>query len=117
MLFKKTVAAICYSIARARCEPQAGELARRHPDLVRFLIDQQSRMPDYLRVPFRAAVLLFDVAGLVHGGRLFHAQSHDRRWRQIEAWRTAPLSPFRDFIRFYESLIVYHWYSDSERGA
>ena len=117
MAFTKTVSAISYSIVRARCEPDAAELTRRHPDIVRFVVDQQGRMPDYMRLPFKLLTVLFDLCGLAHGGRPFHSLTHPARWRQIESWRRAPFAPARDFVRFYESLAVYRWYCDDEPRA
>ena len=72
-------------------------------------------MPDYLRFPIKLVTLGFDLIGVARRGRPFHAQSHSSRWRQIESWRTSPFLPVRDFIRFYESLVLYYWYSEDER--
>jgi len=106
---------MCDSIVRARCGSGAAEFPQRHAELVRFVEAQQARMPDFLRWALRVATLLFDVTGIAYTGSRFQAQSHAERWRQIEAWRNGPLSPTRDFIRFYESLVLYRWYAEDER--
>ena len=113
--FATTVSAICGCIVQARCQPDPREFCERHSELTRFVLAQQGRMPDYLRGLFRLATLFFDFFGLVHAGRPFHTQDQSARWRQIEAWRSAVFPPARDFIRFYESLVLYRWYSDHER--
>jgi hypothetical protein len=113
--FAITVSAICGCIVRAQCQPDAALLRERHAELTRFVVAQQARMPDYLRWPFRLATLFFDFFGLVHAGRFFHSQDQDARWRQIQAWRSSALPPARDFIRFYESLVLYRWYSEHEQ--
>ena len=86
--------------------------ARLNPEVVRFVVAQHGRMPDYLRWPIRLATAAFDLFGFARYGRRFHTQSHATRWRQIEVWRDGPFRPARDFIRFYESLILYRWYAD-----
>ena len=40
-----------------------------------------------------------------------HQQGHDRRWKQVEAWRSSKVGPCRDLVRFYESLVVFGSYS------
>ena len=119
MAFSETVAAICNSVLLARCDPetneQANELNLRQAEVVRFVRAQHARMPDYLRWAIRLATVLFDFFGVALRGRRFHTQPHATRWRQIEAWRNGPFPPTRDFVRFYESLILYRWYADHEQ--
>lgn len=113
--FAATLEALCDCIVRAQCEPVPEQLRERQSEVTRFVVDQQARMPDYLVWPLRLATLFFDYFGLVHDRRLFHSQDQDARWRQIQAWRSSVLPPARDFIRFYESLILYCWYSNDEQ--
>lgn len=112
--FEGTVSGLCSSIVLARCQAPAAQLEARQPELVRYVMGQHDRMPDHLRLGFRILTLCFDLMGVAYGGR-FHGASHAARWRQIEAWRGAPIATIRDFIRFYESLAVYYWYSPDER--
>ena len=53
----------------------------------------------------------FDAWGIIRAGRPFHQQPHASRLKQVEAWRSSPIGLFRDFIRFYESLVVFGGYS------
>ncbi len=108
------IAAICDCIVQAQCQPTPQQLNERQSELTRFVVAQQARMPDYLVGLFRLATLFFDLSGLVHNRRLFHSQDQDARWRQIQAWRSSFFPPARDFIRFYESLVLYCWYCDDE---
>ena len=109
-LFRKTVEGLCEAILDARCEaPREGEEARR-AEVVEYVLAQHGRMPDYMALAFRIATWGFDLLGLVHGGRVFHRAAPETRWRQIESWRRGPVSVTRDFVRFYESLVVQCWY-------
>ena len=87
------------------------EAAARRAEVVGYVLAQHGRMPDFLRLAFQIATWGFEVFGLFHGGRVFHRAEHAARWRQIESWRNGPFSLTRDFIRFYESLIVQCWYA------
>jgi hypothetical protein len=74
-------------------------------------------MPDYLRLPFRCLTLLFDAWALPLTGRPFHCASAAQRLRQVRAWRSSRLGFRRDFIKFYESLALFAWYSERELTA
>lgn len=111
--FERTVYALAESIARERCPntPDGGLEARR--SVARFLLEQQRRMPDYLRLPMRCLTLAFDASALPFTGRSFHALPHEARLRQIRAWRGSRLGVRRDLIRFYEGLTIFAWYAEA----
>jgi choline dehydrogenase-like flavoprotein len=74
--------------------------------ITHFVIEQQSRMPDFLRFPIRLATWLLTVhAFLNHAGR-WHRLSIAQRQSQIAIWRTSRIGPFRDFVKLYESLVT-----------
>jgi hypothetical protein len=103
-----TVSALADSIIRAQCGPGTAEPAA----VVRFVQDQRARMPDYIRLPLAVLTLAFDAWAIPFTGKTFHRLPHERRWRQIQAWRHSSLSVRRDLIRFYESLIVFGWHAE-----
>lgn len=111
--FERTVAALAESIARERCPntPDGGPEARNSVAL--FLLEQQRRMPDYLRLPMRCLTLAFDAWPVPFTGRSFHRLPHDARLRQIQAWRDSKLGFRRDLIRFYEGLTIFAWYAEA----
>lgn len=115
MAYIDIVSALCDAIVTARCEGAAHRLSARRDEIVRFVVAQQGRMPDYLRGQFLLAAMAFDWLGVLRTGCPFHRQSAAARWRQVESWRDGPLSVTRDFVRFYESPILYRWYADDER--
>lgn len=111
--FDRTVYALAESIARERCQntPDGGPEACR--SVAQFLLEQQRRMPDYLRLPMRCLTLAFDAWALPFTGRSFHSLPHEARLRQIQAWRDSWLGPRRDLIRFYEGLTIFAWYAEA----
>jgi hypothetical protein len=110
-VFEATVSALSYSIVRERCRPS--DPSRDDPPnrVVGFVLEQHGRMAAYLRFPLAALTIGFDAWGLLRAGRPFHRQGHDRRWRQVEDWRSSRIGPCRDLVRFYESLVVFGSYS------
>jgi len=113
-LFQRTVSALVYSVVRERCPEDARAREFLENRVVRFVLAQHARMPDYLRLPIRLATFLFDAYARITTLRAFHRLPHERRVHQIRAWRLSRLGPFRDLMKFYESLSVYGWYAAVE---
>ena len=112
--FQHTVSALCYSIIYQRCQPCQpieSALAFPHNDVVAFVLQQHSRMPDYFRFPIVALTLVFDLWGVLRVGAPFHQLAHEVRWRQIQSWQNSPIGACRDLMRLYESLTIFCWYS------
>lgn len=107
-----TVSALTYSIIREECTPELDDGLFPHNRVTRFVLEQQGRMPDYLRRPMVLLTLAFDAAAIPRSGRPFHALDHQRRWRQITAWKHSALGFRRDLIKFYESLVIFAWYGE-----
>ena len=107
--FRKAASALSYTLARDRYGAVAPEFPVNR--VVRFVMDQHGRLPDYMRFPLKVLTVLFDYAAVLRHGRRFHKLPHDKRCRRIEAWRQSWLGPFRDLIRLYEALVVYCCFS------
>ena len=80
------------------------------------MLARHAAMPDYLRLPFAALTVTFDAAALALTGRCFHALPHERRWRVLDQWKRLPVGFARDLIRFYESLVVFGWFTLEHGG-
>src|SRR4051812_3192422 len=87
--FHDAASALIYALAGSRTEPGHPELRAPYNDLTRFVLEQHSRMPDYLRGPMLAATLGFDLLGCVRTGHRFHHLSAGARLQQIEAWKNS----------------------------
>jgi hypothetical protein len=112
--FPWTVSALTYSIIRERCAPAAHGFPNNR--VVRFILEQHGRMPDYLRTPLQLLTLAFDAWPLPFTGHPFHCLSHERRWRQVHAWKRSALGARRDLVRFYEGLVLFGWYAEVYDG-
>lgn len=108
--FRATVSALTYSFIG---EPQSGLSVTSFPHnaVVRFVLDQHARIPDYLRPPIKYLTLVFDAAAIPFTGRPFHRLPHERRWQIILGWKKSRLGPCVDLMRFNERLIIFGWNS------
>jgi hypothetical protein len=77
-----------------------------------FLLSVHARMPDYLRLPFRILILLFDAWAYPRWGRPFHRLLLAERVAQIEAWQKSRLEFRRRLMEFYGSLAAFALYSE-----
>jgi hypothetical protein len=108
-LFNATVSALCYSLlepAYKGTEPNTGVLNQ----VADFALGQHSRMPDFLRLPFKLVCLFFVFETFILSGTLFHRQTLAWRRSRIQSWKNSKLSPKRDFIKFFDSLAWLSWY-------
>src|SRR5882724_4835049 len=115
--FHDTVSALVYSLAQMNAEPARSRLLPPYNDLVRFVLAQHARMPDYLRAPILAATLGFDLPAVLRRGHRFHTLPPAIRSRQIEAWKNSPLGFKRDLVRYFESLATLALYSRMDAGG
>lgn len=110
--FEATVFALAETILFERCPGAASGLARGHTATALFLLQQQARMPDFLRLPLRLLTLLFGAWSLPFAGRPFYRLPLEQRRRQLQVWKASPLGFRRDLIRFYEILAVFARYAE-----
>ncbi|WP_416826508.1 hypothetical protein [Ectobacillus polymachus] len=116
ILFNKVVSALTQSIPFP--VKQTIEAYPFHQELTDFVIEQFQRMAAYLQLSLFLATIFFGFYGIFIGGKLFPYLPEDMKIRQIKAWKYSKISLFRDFIRFYESLIFLRLFSEvkEERG-
>jgi len=118
--FQYTVSALVYSLVYDRCTGAETTEPFLDNEVVRFVLAQYFRSPDFMRPPLRALTLVFDAWPLLTRGRTFHRLTSAHRIRQIDRWRTSRIAAMRDFIRYYEGLTIFGWYAlrdESEHAA
>ncbi len=115
--FEDVVSALTYVILREACGDAGDRVPFLHNRVVRFVLEQHARMPQHLRLGLTGVTLLLDVWSALTCGRSLRRLSPERRWRRLQAWRSGGFRPFRDAVRFYESLAVFGWHAlGSPRG-
>ncbi len=81
------------AIIRERCASAEAGPAQAYESVARFLLNTHAAMPDYLRLPLKSLTLVFGLSALATAGRPFHRLSHERRARQVRAWKESALGP------------------------
>lgn len=115
--FEDAVSGLCYAFIRARYGDKAGAPGPSWNRTVRFVLDQHARMPDYLRLPVMAATLVLNHLSLLSDLRPLHRLAPHRRQAVVAAIRKAQLlRPFREILRFYETLAVFGFGDQMERA-
>jgi choline dehydrogenase-like flavoprotein len=116
--FEDAVSGLCYAFIHGRYGDRAGPPGPRWNRTVRFVLDQHTRMPDYLRVPLMAATLLLDQSTRLSALAPLHRLAPQRRAQAIAAVRRARiLGPLKEILRFYETLSVFGFGDQLERAA
>ena len=69
-------------------------------------------MPAHLSVGMLGLTALFDLSGLVQGQELSKSTEDCVAW--MNAWRSAPLGPARDFVLFYDEMSAFAFHSLEE---
>jgi choline dehydrogenase-like flavoprotein len=106
------VTALVHALASESDEDGRLRSAPTYEEIAQFILRQRDRMSSQLRVPLNLLTQGFDWVGFVREGKRFSRQSTDSRRRQLDSWRKSPLGFKRDFVRFYESLVLLALNSD-----
>ena len=78
-------------------------------EVARYVASLIAAMPDFLRIPYRGALLLFELLPMVRYGARFRDLPTERRAACLALWSDAPVAVMRDFVRLIRStaLLVY----------
>ncbi|MGG3738049.1 hypothetical protein [Aeribacillus pallidus] len=111
--FYKVVFALSQSIS----SPMKEIIEENHfsREMTDFVVGQFHRMAGYLQLALFIATIFFGFYGIFIGGKLFQHLPEKLKVRQVKSWKHSKISYFRDFIRFYESLIYLWLFSEIER--
>lgn len=103
------ISALCYSLYAERCQLllKSQRTSAAPNRAFRFVINELQASPEYVRLSLSALVLVFALSALpCHGGTFAQATLYQRQL-QINRWRSSQIGVFRDFIRFFESLVLF----------
>jgi len=109
--YENTVSALCYSLCYLHTNPENPQLSSPYNDVVCFVHHQVGNIASYLRLPLTAMTLFFSIGAVLFNGNFFYRQTPEKRLAYLTKWKQSKLSPLRDFIRFYESLVLISMYS------
>ena len=101
-------------VLHRECEQEAPrELAEASADA---LEERILGMPAHLSLGMLGLTAAFDFSGLVRGSRAAK-MSPEQCAGWMDAWRSAPLGPARDFVLFYDKMAAFAFHSiEEEQG-
>lgn len=107
---------IVFSLVRSVVAKALGEeVSSKTPSLESvsvLLLKKIDAMPVWLKFPIVILTVLFNILGVFSTGLLFEAQSFGQQVKTVDAWQNSPIKLCRDFIKFYEKLALFIYYSD-----
>lgn len=110
--FVDVVSALCTALALHH-EPSISGQPRCYNHVSRFVLKQVENIPTHVQMPLILATYLFGLSSILFFGLPFTHLNQGQRLAWITRWKGAALSPFRDFVRFYEGLSLFVLYSES----
>lgn len=106
------VSALCTTLA-LQARPPEGAVPRCYNRVTRFVLGQFSNTPFHMRAPLTLAIYLFGYSSVLFYGKPFTLLCQRRREAWVARWKAASLSPFRDFVRYFEGLSLFLLYSEN----
>jgi hypothetical protein len=70
------------------------------------MLECEQLMPDFLQFPMRRLTQVFNIWGIVNGGKRYQNLAAEDQAAQLDAWRNSRFELCRNFVRFYESLFL-----------
>jgi hypothetical protein len=86
-------------------------------DVVATVVEQISAMPSFLRVPYRGALVAFDLLSVLRFGRPFRGldDRHQRAW--LETWGERGVGPMRAVVKLVRSCTLFAWFDHPRVGS
>ena len=106
----RTIAAIvaCLQPDFPRLEPAAqGDV---QAGVTAFTTAQVAALPDFLRHPYRLALVAFEWLALLRFGRRFVALGSEQRRAWLDLWSASPVGAMRNFVKLLRSCTLLAFY-------
>lgn len=95
----------------------AGDRAAVEDDVARLVATQIAAMPSFLRLPYRCALVGFDLLPLVRWGRTFRGLDGGRRAAWVATWDERGLGPTHAFVKLVRSCSLLAFFDHPRVGA
>jgi hypothetical protein len=79
-------------------------------DVSTFVMLQVGALPEFLRYPYRLALIAFKWLPVLRWGRSFVALDEPERRAYLERWADSPLAPTRNFVKLIRSCALLAFY-------
>jgi hypothetical protein len=106
-LIHHTVNALCETFEKEFLRKVNSEFGQQLTSASYFVELQISKMPNQFKFAFNIIVVAFVAEVLVRRGGLFYKLNNYDRLVIAESWKHSSVSFKRDFIRFFETFVIY----------
>ena len=94
-----------------------GERSAVAADVVATVVDQITAMPGFLRVPYRSALVAFDLLPVLRFGRPFRGLDDRRQRAWLESWDERGVGPMRAVVKLVRSCTLFAWFDHPRVGS
>lgn len=102
---KKMISSIVVTIIQEKFGPwEMDDNAKRASE--RFLHNQINSLPFFFRIPIKILIIYLSCSTITKGG-LFHNLNQEQKFRILNQWRLSRLGFKSEFIRFFDSLVIF----------
>ncbi len=88
--------------------------ARVHADVTAFVVSQIEAMPSFLRLPYKLALITFNLLPLFWRGRPFVALPAAAQTAYVALWSDGPIGAMRDFVKLIRSCALLAYFDHPE---
>lgn len=106
MFYSETISTMVYALAYEK-NGRSVISNRKILKIEGFIFRQVNRMPDFILFSFKILFILFILFSLFTKKNMFSKLSLSDRLYIINKWRFSSFKPMRDFIRVFDSLVIF----------
>lgn len=85
-------------------------------DVVTAVAAQIAAMPSFLRVPYRSALVAFDLLPVMRFGRPFRSLDERRQRAWLGLWEERGVGPMRAMVKLVRSCTLFAWFDHPRVG-
>jgi hypothetical protein len=113
--FRNTVSALTYTMIQDHFGQLEGGATVANK-VSAFVACQIKQMPDYMSPVVYLLTLMFDAFPLIMLQAPFHRLDNARRQELVSLWQQSPMPLTGDFVKLYQTLVVFGWYAQYQRN-
>ena len=114
---EQLIGAVVRSVLPERPALDVDTRAAVEADVTRLVATQIGAMPGFLRLPYRCALLGFELLPVLRWGRTFRALDAERRRAWVALWDERGLGPMHAFVKLVRSCTLLGFYDHPRVAA
>lgn len=81
-----------------------------HHDVVAFVASQIGALPDFLRLPYKLAIVVFELLPVLRHGRPFRSLGDDAKRSYLAFWSDGKIGALRNFVKLIRGCALLAYY-------